>query len=145
MGATADGGAASRAGERLRASRRTEYSCDIERVERQNLRPLLITSFVEDWISTQSPARTRLVPYDDEVEVPHELGGRPAGTFGSFDEPGQFFDHGNRGISLHTDLLTLLNAGSLMNPAPRTRPFERPGFVKSIGYLAPNCCAPACN
>jgi hypothetical protein len=89
-----------------------------------------------------------LVPYNDEVEVSHELGGCLARTFGSFDKHGQFLDHRNRGISLHTDLLTLLSAGSLMKRAPRTRPFERPGFVKNIdkniGYLAPNCCTPAC-
>jgi hypothetical protein len=56
----------------------------------------------------------------------------------------QFFDDRNRGIFLHTDLLTLPNPGSLMNWAPWTRPFARPGIVKSIGYLAPNCRAPAC-
>ena len=79
-----------------------------------------------------------MVPYNNEVEVSHELGGRLARTFSPFDEHGQFLDHRNGGISLHADLLTLLNAGSLMNRAPWTRPFERPGFVKNIGYLAPN-------
>jgi hypothetical protein len=79
-----------------------------------------------------------LVPYNNEVEVSHELSSRLARTFSAFDEHGQFFDHRNRGISLHADLLTLLNAGSLMNRAPRTRPFEHPGFVKNIAYLAPN-------
>jgi hypothetical protein len=105
---------------------------------------LPITSFVEDWTGTQSPARPRLVPYDDEVEVPHELGGRLARTFGSFDEAGQFLDHRNRGIFLHTDLPTLLSPDSLMNRAPRKRPFGRPGIVKSISYLPPNCCAMGC-
>jgi hypothetical protein len=89
----------------------TKHFCGNGRVGRRILGPLLITSFVEDWISTQSPAWTRLVPYDDEVEVPHELGGRLARTFGSFDEQGQFFDHRNKGTFLHTDLLTLLNSG----------------------------------
>lgn len=52
-----------------------------------------------------------MVPYDHEVVVSHEMGGRLARTFGSANEHGQFFDHRNLGNSLHTDLLTLLNAG----------------------------------
>ena len=92
----------------------------------------LIISFVEEWISTQSRSWTRLVPCDDEVEVPHELDGRLARTFGSFDEHGQFPDHGNRGSSLHTDFPTLLKRGLINNRASRARPFERPGIVRSL-------------
>jgi hypothetical protein len=78
-----------------------------------------------------------LVPYNNEVEVSHELGGRLARTFSPFDEHGQFLDDRNGDISLHADLLTLLNAGSLLNRPPRTRPFERPGTVKFIGCVLP--------
>jgi hypothetical protein len=74
------------------------------RVGRRILGPLLITSFIKDLISAQSPAWTRLVPYDDEVEVLHELGGRAARTFGSFDKRRQLSDHRNRGIFLHIEL-----------------------------------------
>jgi hypothetical protein len=31
----------------------------------------LTIAFVKYWISTQFPAWTRLVPYNNEVEVPH--------------------------------------------------------------------------
>ena len=55
-----------------------------------------------------------MVPYQDEVEVSHELGGRLGRAFSSFDEHGQFFDHRNRGNSLHTDWLTLLK-GEFVN------------------------------
>jgi hypothetical protein len=44
------------------------------------------------------------------------LGGRLAGTFSSFDEHGQFFDHRNIGNFLHTDLLALLNARLVNEP-----------------------------
>ena len=88
-------------------------------------------SVVKDWIGTQSPAWTRLVPYDDEVEVPHELGGGLARTFGSFDEHRQLPDHANRGISLHIDLPKLQKQRALTNWSCRTRPSERPGIVRS--------------
>jgi len=79
-----------------------------------------------------------LVPYNNEVEVSHELSSRLARTFSAFDEHGQFFDHRNRCNSLHTDWLTLLKGALLLKRPPRTRPFEHPGFVKNIAYLAPN-------
>jgi hypothetical protein len=98
VGATPDCGAASRTGERLRAhskwlsqdwgiTRSTGLS-SLSRIGLSIAGLYLTINFVKHWFGTQSPAWPRLVPYDDEVEVLHELGGRLARTFGSFDKHG---------------------------------------------------------
>lgn len=104
----------------------------------------LIIGFVKHWIGAQSPPWLRLVPYEDEVEVSHELGGRLARTFGSFDEHGQFFDHRNRGGFLHTDLLTLLNSGFVNESAAPNSSIPGPGNVKNFRLRRPELLCKCC-